>query len=249
MFNAPIIEEHQGTIVVRDDLIPGGTKSRFLVPLFEAHQEIVYASPAYGGAQLSLAYSAQMTGKAATVFVAKRKELHARTQEARLAGARIHQVSPGYLTNVQAKAKRYANDTGAFYMQFGGGTEAINILADAASQVAQQVGPLDEVWCAAGSGVLLRALQQGLPAKRYIGVEVGHHLSSTEIGQALLMTNPLPFEREYKGPVPFPSCRNYDAKAWAVCRDHGQGRRLFWNVLGPSPTWSMMGLEPKAVTG
>ena len=42
MFNAPMIEEHQGTIVVRDDLIPGGTKSRFLVPLFEGHQEIVY---------------------------------------------------------------------------------------------------------------------------------------------------------------------------------------------------------------
>jgi len=239
MFNAPVIEEYQGTIVVRDDLIPGGTKSRFLVPLFKTHAEIVYASPAFGGAQLSLAYSAQMTGKVATVFVAKRKQLHARTREAQLAGARIHHVSPGYLTNVQAKAKRYADDTDAFYMQFGGGFEAINILADAASQVAQQVGPLDEVWCAAGSGVLLRSLQRGLPSKRYIGVEVGHHLSDVEIGQASIMSNPLPFEREYKGVVPFPSCRNYDAKAWAVCREYGQGRRLFWNVLGPSPTRSM----------
>ena len=55
----PIIREHDGVLVVRDDLIAGGTKSRFILPYFARlnsmgpplKDEIVYASPAYGGAQ------------------------------------------------------------------------------------------------------------------------------------------------------------------------------------------------------
>lgn len=34
---------------------------------------------------------------------------------------------------------------------------------------------------------------------------------------------------------PFPSCPNYDRKAWSIARERRQGRALFWNVLGASP--------------
>jgi hypothetical protein len=46
---------------------------------------------------------------------------------------------------------------------------------------------------------------------------------------------PLPFGREAKGKLPFPSDLNYDAKAWetATAR-HGASRVLFWNVTGPA---------------
>lgn len=45
--------EHDGIAVVRDDLFLGGTKARFLPALFDGADEVVYASPAEGGAQTS----------------------------------------------------------------------------------------------------------------------------------------------------------------------------------------------------
>ena len=73
----PIIKVHQGIHVVRDDLYPGGTKARHMHILFEQHDEIVYASPAEGGAQFALAKAAAVLRKQATIFVAKRAKLPA----------------------------------------------------------------------------------------------------------------------------------------------------------------------------
>lgn len=36
MLPAPVIEEHAGVLVVRDDLLPGGTKMRAMLPLMQA---------------------------------------------------------------------------------------------------------------------------------------------------------------------------------------------------------------------
>ena len=52
---APLVTEHDGVLVVRDDLFPGGTKARFLGTLFNGVDEVVYASPAEGGGQTALA--------------------------------------------------------------------------------------------------------------------------------------------------------------------------------------------------
>jgi len=82
--------------VVRDDLFPGGTKARFAGPLFDGADEVVYASPAEGGAQTALAIIAEQLGKRATVFVAKRQVPHARALMAKAHGAKVYQVSPGY---------------------------------------------------------------------------------------------------------------------------------------------------------
>lgn len=45
---APVIEAHEDIRVVRDDLLPGGTKMRYILPMMEARpeREFVYASPA-----------------------------------------------------------------------------------------------------------------------------------------------------------------------------------------------------------
>ena len=68
----PIVREHEGVWVVRDDLFPGGTKARFMPMLFDGADEAVYASPAEGGAQTALATVAKDLGKRATIFVAAR---------------------------------------------------------------------------------------------------------------------------------------------------------------------------------
>lgn len=232
MISDPVIVEHDGILVVRDDLIGGGTKRRFVDQLFGSATEVVYASPVYGGAQIAIAHAAREAGIKSTIFCAKRNQPHARTLEAKAAGAQIVQVPHGYLSNVKAKAKSYCELTGAQLLPFGMDTPlAIEAIAQAAATVQEQVGKIDQVWCVGGSGVLCRGLQTGLIAEQFFVVQVGRELTAHDVGRATVLKSPLDFAQDAKIKPPFPSCSNYDAKAWEFIRRSGSGRVLFWNVM------------------
>lgn len=240
----PVVQEFNGIHVVRDDLLPGGTKLRYIRPLFDQHDEVVYASSAQGGAQLALAYAARMANagqalatKQAAIFVALRRVAHPRTIEAMEAGAKIVPIEPGHLTVVSARAKHYAAQRGAFYIEFGGESpEAIAAIESAARSVRERYGEFDEVWSAAGSGVLSRGLQAGFPDAKVFAVTCGVHHDA--IGRARLFESGVPYGKDENRPAPFPACPTYERKAWQFCkRQHRPGARvLFWNVMGPSPT-------------
>jgi hypothetical protein len=227
----PILREHDGVLVVRDDLYPGGTKARFLGMCFAGVDEAVYASPAEGGAQTALATVARRLGKRATIFVADRKVLHPRTIEAARLGAKIVRVRPGYMSVVQARARDYCARTGARLIPFGVDTpEVIEAIAAAARSLAIE---LDEVWCSAGSGVLARGLAMAWPSARRHVVQIGRALTPAEVAGATIHVYSAPFGREAKIKPPFPSDPHYDAKAWELCAARkGPGRVLFWNVAG-----------------
>tara|TARA_R110002073_G_scaffold303806_1_gene472270 strand:+ start:7245 stop:7955 length:711 start_codon:yes stop_codon:yes gene_type:complete len=229
----PIVREHEGIQVVRDDLFPGGTKARFMGLFLAGAEEAVYASPAEGGAQTALATVAKRLRKGATIFVAQRKRPHNRTLEAARLGAKVVPVSPGYLSTVKARAREYCQRTGAALIPFGVDTpEAIRAIADAARATGLEP---DEYWCAAGSGVLARGLALAWPNARRNVVQVGRALMPAEVAGARIHSYPAPFSREGKVRPPFPSDRHYDAKAWEICRARrGAGRVVFWNVVGPA---------------
>lgn len=218
---------------MRDDLFFGGTKARFLPALFADADEVVYASPAEGGAQTALAAAAQSLGKRATVFIAKRKQPHPRAFMAKRLGAKVMQVRPGYLSVVQARARVYCEATGAKLAPFGVDMpEAIQAISEAAR--ATQVEP-DEVWCASGSGVLARALAAAWPDARRHVVQVGRTLSPEDVAGAEIHIHPLAFSDRAKIKPPFPSDPHYDAKGWEIAKARrGAGRVLFWNVTGPA---------------
>ena len=79
-YNFPklIIEQHDGFHIVRDDLLEGGSKRRFVdrymrEEIKEGAEEFVYGGcPANGYAQLSLTLQANHYGKKAVFFMAKR---------------------------------------------------------------------------------------------------------------------------------------------------------------------------------
>jgi len=228
---SPILEEIDGTLVVREDLFPGGTKSRYLATLYEDADEVVYASPCQGGAQYALAFVAHRLGKKATLFVAKRSEPHPRAFEAKALGATIIQVPFGMLSNVQATAKRYCEDTGAKLAPFGMDVPgAVDAISAAAKTL--KVKPR-EVWCAGGSGVLGRAMRATWPDAEINVVMVGR--KTRPVSGANHIFFPKPFEWRAKQP-PFPSDPHYDAKAWQICQSRGKrpGPVLFWNVTGPA---------------
>ena len=229
----PVISEHDGITVVRDDLFPGGTKARFIGPLFDGADEVVYASPAEGGAQTALATVAKALGKQATIFVAKRADPHPRALLAKQLGAQVCMVSPGYLTVVQARARAYCAASGARLAPFGVDIpEALAAIRDAALALA--INP-DEVWCASGSGVLARGLAAAWPMARRNVVQVGRELSADDVAGAQIHIASLPFGRPCKAKPPFPSDPHYDAKAWEIAKARrGAGLCLFWNVVGPA---------------
>ena len=84
------VERHNGVNVLRDDLLPGGTKACFIGELlnqaFDCH---VYASPVYGAFQIALAEYCRANGRQAVIFCAKRGQPHENTLKAKAAGARV----------------------------------------------------------------------------------------------------------------------------------------------------------------
>ena len=223
----PIIMEHHGVMVVRDDLIEGGTKVRALPVLFGEESEYAYASPVYGYAQVALAYCAKRLGKYSIIFCARRGTPHARTLEAYNAGANVFQVDHGYMSVVKARAREYCAVSGAKLLPFGLDDprfilELSNIVADALSPY--NVG---QIWCAAGSGVLARSIEMALPDADVNAVRVG---AAPTVGRSKVWVAPEKFEQDARDKPPFNSCSNYDAKVWQFIKRHAQPGAFFWNV-------------------
>lgn len=227
MIPEPFIDVVDNILVVRDDLLPGGTKRRAIHCLFDHRDEYVYPGPVFGYAQLALAHAAADHGKRATIFCAARKTRHELTEKVIAAGAKVVEVPHGYLSVVKARAREYCEETGAKLLPWGLDTPAF---VDELAQVARDISlaPL-EIWTVAGSGVLTRALQQAWPRADFHAIRIG---AEANVGRAKIYEAPEKYEHPARRPPPFPSCTNYDAKAWQFVRVHARrdGRALFWNV-------------------
>ena len=226
------VTEHEGILVVRDDTLLGGSKRRALTPLL-AHlavlgfEEFVFGGPAEGYAQLALAYSANDVGVQATYFVAERKTLHQHTIEAQAIGCQIKQVKHGRLNVVQSRARRYCEETGAYFFPLGFSTPEFEALLT--QEIRRGIGHLNptETWCVAGSGLLSRCLQAVFPDVPNHAVRIGFE---PNVGSARLLKAPEAFADQAQIKPPFPSCTNYDAKAWRFIRQEARPGALFWNV-------------------
>lgn len=236
---APVLERvGRRTTVVRDDLLPGGSKIRFLPHLVKGAGEVVFGGPFCGGAPLALSVLGQQTGQKITLFYAARENLHPRQEAARANGANLVFVRPGYMTVVQSRAREYAAAAGALFLPLGFDVPAAEEpYVEVMREVRARVGSPAEVWCATGSGMLARCLGLAFPDSMIKAVVVG--LASRHGKQAFgpnvqLLECGYRFEQEARGEVPpFPSCPNYERKAWELCASESRGSVLFWNIMGP----------------
>ena len=227
----PIVKEHDGIQVVRDDLIEGGTKRRAFYTYIKSkdYDEFVYASPRQGYAQLSLAYACRDLGRKATVTVPQGQRYWL-TYKAEELGANIIEVPMGFLTNIQAKAKNYCLKHGAHLIPFGGDHP---IIIQAMCEVAKSLDiQPKEVWTVMSSGVLSRGLQMAWPDAKIFGVQIGHNTTEDEMGRAETFRSKYKFQQECKKDElpPFPSSLTYDSKAWTFIKEKATKGALFWNV-------------------
>lgn len=229
----PIVSEHEGIKVVRDDFLDGGTKRRafsFYIQSVDA-DEFVYASPRFGYAQLSLAYICKDLGKKATVFVPK-GERYWLTNEAEKLGAKIIEVPLGYLRVINKAARDYVVSTSRAHLIPFGGDHPLIIQGIQKTALSLDIEPPKEVWTVMSSGVLSRGLQLAWPDAKVYGVKIGHGTTHKERGRAITFDSIYKFEQECKEPErpPFPSSLNYDAKCWSFIKEHASNGALFWNV-------------------
>lgn len=228
------------TMVVRDDLLPGGSKIRFLPHLTKGAGEVVFGGPFCGGAPLALSVLGRRTGQKITLFYAARANLHPRQAAARENGAELVFVRPGYMTCVQARARTYAAEVGALFLPLGFDVPAAQEpYVEVMREVRSRVGSPDEVWCATGSGMLARCLGLAFPDSMVRAVAVGlasRHDKQSFGSNVELLGCDYRFEQEARGEAPpFPACPNYERKAWELlCASKPRGTVLFWNILGPS---------------
>lgn len=225
----PVVVDHDGIRVVRDDLIEGGSKVRVAVDLLDGYDEWVFAGPAQGYAQLALAIACEARGKRGVFFTAARKEPHPLTKQSLAHGLKVVFVKPGYLSNVRSKARAYCDMTGAYLANMG---LLLPGMEDALCALARSLGEQPrEVWVTAGSGTLTRALARAWPDAEVNAVQVG--MPPTLPERARLWVAPEKFHEPASGQLPpFSSARNYDAKAARFVAEHAarDGSALFWNV-------------------
>ena len=227
----PVIKEYDGIKVVRDDKLDGGTKRRAFYTYVKStdYEEYVYASPRQGYAQLSLAYACKDLNRKCTVTVPQGKRYWL-TDEAEELGCNIIEVQMGFLTNIQAKAKKYTLDNEAHLIPFGGDHP---IIVEAMKRTALSLGVNPkEVWTVMSSGVLSRGLQAAWPNAEVHGVKIGHNTTKREQGRAETYKSKYKFQQECKEDErpPFPSSLTYDRKAWGFIKEYASNGALFWNV-------------------
>jgi hypothetical protein len=137
----------------------------------------------------------------------------------------------GYLSNIQAKAKRYCEENEAHLIPFGGDHPIIiDAMRDAALSL--EIEPPKEVWTVMSSGVLSRGLQKAWPDAKVYGVQIGHNTTEEEMGRAETFRSKYTFQQECKKDErpPFPSSLTYDSKAWTFIKEKATEGALFWNV-------------------
>lgn len=224
------LDKYENLIVVRDDKLKGGTKSIFIPVIMERGiKEYVYASPVEGGFQMALSKN---LGDKATIFVAKRKDRHPIQQEVIKNGSKVVEVPYGYFKNVSSKAKAYveAKPTERKLVEWGGSSNQ-QLITDRMKAVLKKTGPLDEVWCAVGSGTLVQGIMEAVPpSTKVYGVQVGATYRGKKYPNLTIIKYPKSFNWESKMEVPFQSNANYDRKALEVALKRAKGKALFWNV-------------------
>ena len=240
--------------VLRDDLLPGGSKQRAALPyllelLAQGWQHFAYASPFCGFAQVALAAAAQQLGVACHLFCAAdaahlpQLRRHEFTELARSMGAELRLFAD--LAQAQAAARRFvAEGPQRYEVPLGFADDGfLRLMAHEVAWVwteivAQLGSEPPRVWLGVGSGTLSRCLRQTLPDHvelMCVNVRVldraDERLRSLErLPRLQLLHTEEAFHEPAVQAPPLPSNAHYDAKLWRHLVQQGREGDLWWNV-------------------
>ncbi|WP_165401254.1 pyridoxal-phosphate dependent enzyme [Herbihabitans rhizosphaerae] len=244
------LETPAGTVtVVRDDLLPGGTKQRALAAhltdiVAGGARSVVYASPAPGFAQVALAYVCRRMEIDCVLFCQQLGDsYHEFSLLARSYGATIEPCATLALAEKAASAYR-DREADCVKLPLGfGDTGFIRCLRATLrrewAHITNDLGYTPErVWLPVGSGTFARAMLDVLPEGISLTcVDVGvldpadarvHELADLP-GVSVRRASEAFLEPCAVTP-PVPSNTHYDAKLWPLIQRDAANQDLWWNV-------------------
>jgi hypothetical protein len=223
--------------VIRDDLIPGGTKQRAWRALTNiTKNEIVYAGPYTGYAQVALAIIALKLNKCATVFLTK--DDHKITLVAKKYGLNVIAKPNKHLYELQNYAKKYAKFNNAHLMEFGFNSKEIvdELIRTITNSTIDVLDRFDKhtFWIAGGSGTLLNVLYNVFPNSKFNVVQVGKELKKNIIDKPRITVyiSPEKFDDTAILQPPYKTVSSYDAKIWTFIVQNAHNGDIVWNVAG-----------------
>lgn len=243
-YGMPQIYDHDGVFVVRDDFIVG-SKCRFADLLMQEIKEdtIVYVQPRVGLAGVSILEAAKRYGKKVVLFMPSSKEIshHQACCIERGAIPKFRRIAA--MPNLNLMAAAWAKENNAFFIPLGLKHPLVTACAArVAINIKEYLGYEPEVcFVATSTGVLVRGLQIGWPNTKFFAICVSRNMQAGELGHAEPIVEPKAFQQEEKVPVPFPTVKTYDAKAWKYAKAFSEQSPdiipFMWNV-GKEPELS-----------
>jgi hypothetical protein len=226
----PVVIEHEGVRVLRDDLIVG-TKTRagdLLASKLES-ETLVYCQPRTGLAGVSLMDVAKHRNKKVVLFMPAAKKISQHQACCIEQGCTPIFERIAAMPNLNLKAKEWAMKNKHAFVPLGLKHELATAgIVHAASMIPEP----EEVWVAISTGVLSRALQIAWPNAKFNCVAVARNLKEGELGRASVISEPLEFQTPEKkeNMPPFPTVPTYDAKVWKYIPKNTGRNILMWNV-------------------
>jgi hypothetical protein len=235
-----VISEQNGFKVIREDYLLGGTKQRGAVDLYQkiSENEFVYPGPNTGFAQIALAIGAKLTGKKATLFVAKSRPMTKQTMQAIRLGANVIECRPNApLREVREKAAAYIAKSGAASAKLGFDDTVFkdalkrNIAEAVKGTELENRDKARRFWVVGGSAVLARLMYEIFPKSKFNVVQVGKLIDELlDYSKSKLYVAPEKFYDDARETPPYPSVASYDAKVWQFARKDGKKGDFIWNV-------------------
>lgn len=248
----PLITKLGNFRVVRDDVLPGGTKQRASAPFIEdmirlGYNHFVYASPFAGFAQVALAYTCRILGVKCTIVCERdqrfeNKQLHPFSELAKVYGAKI------ILVNSLREAEDFAMAIGihqynTFKIPLGFNCKEFTdhlekVIQKAFRQIESDSGIVKRLWIPVGSGTLMKTFLSALPERVNFACVDVRVLGQNDTRISFIKCHPrveyfeapMLFHEEANEIPDIPSNLFYDAKLWSFIKTYGALGDVWWNV-------------------
>lgn len=248
MQTIPITENRNTYHLIDDSVCIGGTKQRLLGRIVREipANELIYAGPDGGIAQVALAYTALLWGKKATIFLNTKidAEKPPLVQLAEGLGAAVHisdSATGRTLEMTQNEALKYqqADPNNRMMLPFGlkskKGEKYFDLFYDALCDAIPRellLQPPTRLWLVGGSAFLFDVLTYIWPSTEFHLVQVGKTIwpDQLEGKRVHLYVAPEKFGQVAKAQPPYKTVPWYDAKVWQFIQQHGRNGDYIWNV-------------------
>jgi hypothetical protein len=247
--NSYQVKENITVNVIRDDLLPGGTKQRALTKFIEyypEYNEFIYCGTSSGFAQVALTIACREMNKQATLFLTnspKHAPYLSLWCQKKGANVTIYQEK---LSIIEQKAKNYANEdiSKRCLLPFGLDSATYNdfLYTQLLEAIPPEIKP-KRLWITVGSGTLLRVLANIWPETEFMPVQVGKKIWEDQYTPDLWKRiggydriNKLKAPQNFFTSVPckllppYPSVSNYDAKIWQHVLKYAEDGDWVWNI-------------------